>query len=77
MELDTHRIISTMGPMTQPATHPSRLSVANIARASAVIDPIFLDTPQFECASLSAQLDCQLVVKFAAPLGSVSAFRPP
>lgn len=40
-----------------------RLSLDQIARASAVIDPVFLHTPQFRAESLEAALGCRLVVK--------------
>jgi threonine dehydratase len=40
-----------------------RLSVENIAAASASIDPVFLQTPQFQSASLSDALGCHLVLK--------------
>lgn len=40
-----------------------RLSLESIAAASASIDPVFLQTPQFESASLSEALGCQLVLK--------------
>src|ERR1700756_5775078 len=53
----------------------SRLSPARIAQASGVIDPVFLHTPQFEAASLSAQLGWRLVVKVETlnPIGSFKA----
>lgn len=41
----------------------SRLSIERIAHAATVIDPVFLNTPQFLAESLSAQLGCRLVVK--------------
>ncbi|MFN9204645.1 MAG: threonine/serine dehydratase, partial [Gemmatimonas sp.] len=40
-----------------------RLSLDQIARASTVIDPVFLDTPQLRAESLEAALGCRLVVK--------------
>ena len=40
-----------------------RLSLANIERAAALIDPIFLDSPQFECEPLSQALGTSLVLK--------------
>lgn len=53
----------------------TRLSLANIARAGAAIDRMFLNTPQFEGASLSAQVGCRLVVKVETlnPIGSFKA----
>lgn len=40
-----------------------RLSLENIAAASASIDPVFLQTPQFESTRLSGALGCQLTLK--------------
>lgn len=40
-----------------------RLSLANIERAASLIDPIFLDSPQFECEPLSQALGASLVLK--------------
>jgi threonine dehydratase len=64
--------------MTQPVSarsRPARLSVAHIAEASAAIDPVFLNTPQFEATFLGAQLDCRLIVKVETlnPIGSFKA----
>lgn len=42
-------------------TLPRRLSLERIAEAATVIDPVFLDSPQFLAESLG--LDCRLVVK--------------
>jgi threonine dehydratase len=52
-----------------------RLSLAHIADARRFIDPVFLDTPQFESESLSAKLGCALVVKVETlnPIGSFKA----
>jgi threonine dehydratase len=40
-----------------------RLSVERIAQAVTVIDPVFLDSPQFRAESLEPDLGCRLVVK--------------
>jgi threonine dehydratase len=40
-----------------------RLSLERIARAATVIDPVFLDSPQFLAESLGRDLDCELLVK--------------
>ena len=40
-----------------------RLSLDRIAEAATVIDPVFLDSPQFLAESLGAELGCRLVVK--------------
>jgi threonine dehydratase len=40
-----------------------RLSLDRIARAMHVIDPVFLDTPQYRAEAVEAELGCRLVVK--------------
>jgi threonine dehydratase len=40
-----------------------RLSLERIADAARVIDPVFLDSPQFLAESLGRALECRLVVK--------------
>jgi threonine dehydratase len=40
-----------------------RLRLDQIARASTVIDPVFLNTPQLRAESLEAVLGCRLIVK--------------
>jgi threonine dehydratase len=47
-------------PIIEP---PHRLSLARIERAAAVIDPVFLHSPQLEFEALSQALDCRLVLK--------------
>jgi len=42
---------------------PRRLSIERIARAATVIDPVFLDSPQYLAESLSRDLGVRLVVK--------------
>ena len=42
---------------------PHRLSLANIERAAALIDPVFLQTPQFESEPLSQQIGCRVTLK--------------
>lgn len=46
-----------------PSHLPSRLSLERIERAAATIDPVFLNTPQFESEPLSDALDMRLVLK--------------
>jgi len=41
----------------------SRISLERIKNASAMIDPVFLNTPQFECESLSEVLGSRVVIK--------------
>lgn len=40
-----------------------RLKLENILEASRQIDPVFLNTPQYNCESLSAALGCELILK--------------
>lgn len=40
-----------------------RLSLAAIARAGTVIDPVFLRSPQFRCEPLEADVGCRLTLK--------------
>lgn len=42
---------------------PHRLSLANIERAAACMDPLFRDSPQFECEPLSQALGAALQLK--------------
>ena len=44
-------------------TPSRRLSLERIEQATAVIDPVFLDSPQFRAQSLEPMLGCRLVVK--------------
>ncbi len=51
---------------------PHRLSLAHIERAATVIDPVFRDSPQYDCEPLSQALGCRLTLKVetANPLRS-------
>ena len=40
-----------------------RLSLEHMEEAATVIDPVFLESPQFRAESLERELDCRLVVK--------------
>ena len=40
-----------------------RISLPEIVRAQTVIDPVFLNSPQYDCEPLSAALGCQLTLK--------------
>jgi threonine dehydratase len=40
-----------------------RLSLASMARAAAVIDPVFLGSPQYECEPISAALGAHVILK--------------
>jgi threonine dehydratase len=49
-----------------------RLSLENIARSASVIDPVFLNSPQYNCEPLSEALGCTLTIKldFTNPIRS-------
>lgn len=51
-----------------------RITVANIERAAAVIDPIFLRTPQFVCEPLGAELGVRVALKFET-LNPIRSFK--
>jgi threonine dehydratase len=51
-----------------------RLSLERIAQAATVIDPVFLNSPQFRAESLEQQLDCRLVVKVET-LNPIRSFK--
>jgi len=44
-------------------SEPHRLSVERIEQAASVIDPVFLNSPQFRAETLERQFGCRLVVK--------------
>lgn len=58
--------------MKNTLEHAHRLSLKNIERAASLIDPIFRDTPQFECEPLNLALGTSLLLKLetANPLRS-------
>jgi threonine dehydratase len=51
-----------------------RLDLERIRDALTRIDPVFLDTPQYECAPLSAELGCSLTLKVET-LNPVRSFK--
>jgi threonine dehydratase len=51
-----------------------RLSVQHIVAASAAIDPVFRDSPQYEAETLREQLGCRLVVKVET-LNPIRSFK--
>ena len=55
-------------------TEAHRLSVDRIAQAAGVIDPVFLNSPQFRVESLEPILDCRLVVKVET-LNPIRSFK--
>jgi threonine dehydratase len=55
-------------------TETHRLSLKRIAQAASVIDPVFLNSPQFRVESLEQHLDCRLVVKVET-LNPIRSFK--
>jgi threonine dehydratase len=51
-----------------------RLSLERIAQAIAVIDPVFLNSPQFRAESLESHLGCRVVVKVET-LNPIRSFK--
>lgn len=58
----------------QPARGRSRLSLDRIRSASSAIDPVFLNTPQYRCDSLSDVLGCDIILKVET-LNPVRSFK--
>src|SRR6266567_8179826 len=52
----------------------ARISLEHIAQAADVIDPVFLDSPQFRAEPLEGQLGCRLVVKVET-LNPIRSFK--
>jgi len=55
-------------------TQTRRLSLEHIAQAATLIDPVFLDSPQFRAESLEQPLDCRVVVKVET-LNPIRSFK--
>ena len=55
-------------------TPTHRLSLERIAQAASVIDPVFLDSPQFRAEALEGLLGCRLVVKVET-LNPIRSFK--
>jgi threonine dehydratase len=53
---------------------PHRLSVERIQQAAEVIDPVFLNSPQFRAEPLEQQLGCRVVVKVET-LNPIRSFK--
>jgi threonine dehydratase len=51
-----------------------RLSLEHIAQAMQIIDPVFLNTPQYRLEPLEAQLGCRLVIKVET-LNPIRSFK--
>src|SRR5215467_9072680 len=55
-------------------TKPHRLSLDRIAEAARVIDPVFVNSPQFRAESLERILGCRLVIKVET-LNPIRSFK--
>ena len=55
-------------------SEPHRLSVEHIQQAAAIIDPVFLNSPQFRAEPLEQQLGCHIVVKVET-LNPIRSFK--
>ena len=55
-------------------SEPHRLSVERIEQAARMIDPVFLNSPQFRAEPLEQQLDCRVVVKVET-LNPIRSFK--
>lgn len=55
-------------------SEPHRLSLERIAQAAGVIDPVFLNSPQFRAEALEKHLDCRVVVKVET-LNPIRSFK--
>jgi threonine dehydratase len=55
-------------------SEPHRLSVERIEQAAGIIDPVFLNSPQFRAEPLELQLDCRVVVKVET-LNPIRSFK--
>jgi len=65
---------ATESEKTTRFTKTRRLSLERIAQAATVIDPVFLDSPQYRAESLEQQLGCRLVVKVET-LNPIRSFK--
>ena len=54
---------SALLPISDNMNRHGRISIERIEQAISVIGPEFLNTPQFECEPLSAELEARVVVK--------------
>lgn len=69
-----HSSVSHSSRPQAASTRLHRLSLERIAQASGFIDPIFLNSPQFETQPVSEQLGCRLVVKIET-LNPIRSFK--
>jgi threonine dehydratase len=55
-------------------SEPHRLSLERIEQAAGIIDPVFLNSPQFRAETLEQQLGCRVVVKVET-LNPIRSFK--
>jgi peptide deformylase len=60
---DAIQPISRWAELVGPARPTSRLSLDNVVDAAAKIDPVFTNSPQYECEPLSRELGTRLTLK--------------
>jgi threonine dehydratase len=60
---DATRTTRKLKPPVAMGRRAHRLCLAQIARASGLIDPVFRDTPQYECDALNEALNCRITLK--------------
>lgn len=79
-QVDPPALTTPADPAPDPAAAPAgpivthRLRLARIADAMGVIDPVFLNTPQYRAESLEPLLGCRLVVKVET-LNPIRSFK--
>lgn len=54
---------SFVAPLPADPRPSHRLRLENVLRAASLIDPVFLNSPQFSCEPLSEALGCELALK--------------
>ena len=63
MNADSIRPISKHDALVGSARPKHRLSLKSISEAADAIDPLFSDSPQYECETLSEALSCKITLK--------------
>ena len=71
---DSIRPVAQHAELVAAARPGHRLSLESIAEAARRIDPLFRNTPQYECEPLSAALGCRLTLKVES-LNPVRSFK--
>ena len=63
MDTDSVRPISEHDALVGAVRPKHRLSLESISEAASTIDPLFSNSPQYECETLSQKLSCELTLK--------------